>query len=545
MKNFVHFVFFTPSLVVRPTRLAYMAGAGPEQPQAPEAKVDTKIVEAPLTPEQRDAKEKADAHDAALKSMDAAQNDPAKLAEAYANARKSQEAMYAGKDKHAIDQGKADLSKMLTSMGVDGADADNIQSQYDGLFAQKLGGIREQDKAFQDRLDAASKEEAEKVLLPNIKDNFRKSAEAKYRSSVDSYVKEIEADDKVIKDAEDKISALDDAHSGLEDKVEDASSAVSDYYDKLGVEVTGGTATRADFENAVRKMEGDELADDEIVAKKVDKAMQKSRDLYAVYTAAKQALSDNESAKTRAERVKSNAEAKKVRDGLNKRSYEDTLNADLKQIDEGTYRMADGKTLAEYALAEAKSNLESSEAEKALLKEYADMIREKTNTLLKDVIVKRIDGQKEMYKKLIGESNDRIKNTQDQHDIKIGEIDSKARTLLNKWGVDQNVPSDDRVAIQAALKGYIEGTMKKSIDAGIVLDGEIDKKVTKGMKVLDGILAQRGRALDAKQNDPNIIQERGIQRVYADKLTGFEQAIAQLNSNAVPKQQDVQVATAQ
>src|SRR3989338_3352766 len=126
MRNFIR--AFNSDFSLKLQRFVYLDG--PEQ-SSEGAKTEVKAeVQSALTPEQLDAKSNADAHEAALKSMQSVKDDPAQLAKAYDEARKTQSALYSGKDKQAIDQGKGDLDKMLTSMGVSGKDTEDIKAQY-------------------------------------------------------------------------------------------------------------------------------------------------------------------------------------------------------------------------------------------------------------------------------------------------------------------------------------------------------------------------------------------------------------------------------
>lgn len=536
MKSFINGVSSHYSL--KPGRLVYLDGS--EQPrQSEKAEVKSETMPA-LTPEQQDAKLKEDAHASALKAIEAAKNDPAQLAKAYDAATKTQSALYSNKNKLAIDKGGSDLDKMLASMGISGKDAEGIKAQYALVFnADSLFGA---DVNFREDLDAASQKEANEEILPKLKGEFAKWQEGIFNPMIAQHQADITADDAAISRQEGLIRGAEGAEDFYDGKLEKAEDDLSGYLDKYDIDADGGSVTREQFRAVIVKMEGDELADDDIVDRKTDKAFAKYRELQGTVDAAKRDIEGNKQALARAEWAKGKAEQKKVRDGLSLRAAQDTLSAHLKDIADGTFKGKNG-TLQEIALAKARADQENHAAEQAVMKQYAEAAQNKAAELLKGVVLSKLNSRKDANKQFIAESEAEIKGLKEAHDTKIAGIEAKGRAQLDKWGIDKGVPLYDTAKIKAGLSAHVNGSVSKNDKfSELVLDGEVDLKVNKGLKIVEKILAELNSAKAAKETDPQILGEKDFIDKANAQIRTFDEAVAQLNG-AAKQQVEVRIAS--
>lgn|GEM_PF-2159408 len=534
MKNLFHASVYQTSLF-QPARLAFVGEAPKPQEAAQAPKVET----AAPNPEQQAAQAKEQAHQQALKDMEAAKNDPVKLAEAYNKARQAQEAMYSGKNRAAIDDGAKNLDAMLTSMGVSKEEAKDIRDQYKSAFES---GWLNKTNDVQAALHAASKEQAEKELLPKYKIDALAQKTAVLQPQIDNYTRAIAADEANIKLQKGYISGSESFESMYADRLDKAQDNLKGFLSKANLESSGGKLGKEKFTDAAKASLDEDFPDADAIAKRIDAMYKKYEGLFNAVAAAQKDVDDNKSSKVIAKRALDDAEASLTRNGLLLRAAQTALKDDTNAINNGTFVGTDGFSLNDRAMMNAVANQEDYAAEKAVLKQYADAMQAKSNKLIQKIVIARLDSFKKNQELAIKVHTRNIAKYEKTYDKKIADVEAKARAKLDKWGVGSKVAIDAPDQIKPALEKFVRAKQTaKANGLYDVTDADVNGEIGRALKGIDGIVKERNGLIDAKAADSSIKAEKALIAQAENSIKAVDQAVASFNPVEAPKK-EVQIA---
>lgn len=514
MKKFTNLKWLSDSLA-NAGRFIYFSRGG-DAPQDDVVAPQTETLpdtETPPTPEE--------VHDQNLDALRTAQ-DQGELAVAAAleTALDSLGTQYEGKAQDSISNGQQELRDLLTSMGVEEKEMEDILGQYGTVFKDTiytLGGKNERLQTANER----QKDEISKAL----KTTAKFEVDAKYRDlqreaqgAITNSKTQMDRCGSVISQRTGEKTQLEGdlrtANSSLKSVAKEYELPATDYdtistmedteiFEKVYAHMVKENPNwEVDFPDAQQRSEMCRRRIDTFIKPAIDKIKTIKENIGLVQsdiTRTKEVLQLWTEENQRARKIPGELSAQKI--------------AEEKMIDKGEYVLKNGETINACAQRNAEDPLNDSQEEREIHEEYAAKAQEKIGELARAIMVRRLDARIiEIENILDGEGGlvAQIEQRQDELQQDIDAKNGELKTQVSNFNLDSRAlfAATDTAGYKRAIE---EGVRAQYTDAQL-----LDFSVTYGVRTADEAV--------------KVMVDNRYQ-VFKSKMDGYHTAQAQLQSD--------------